>query len=242
MGETKKLISITQPDFFPWLGSIYKLVNVEEFVFLDHVRNRVSDGIWTKRVKIIQDKQPKWLSIPLKKIKGVEFVPINQMQIADDIDFASKHLKTIENNYKKAPFFVEVMPLIERWYSLSTKLIAERNIDFLLNLLSAWNIHVNYTFSSKLDFSSSSNELLIEIIKHVGGNEYLFGLGSISYLKPQLFEDANIRLVPQDYNHPTYNQINTEEFIPGLSCIDSLMNCGIKETKHLVCGENNSPR
>lgn len=234
MDKTKKLVAITQPDFFPWLGSIYKLVNVDEFVFLDHVANRVTDGIWTKRVKIIQNKEPKWLTIPLKKIKDTEFVPINEMQIADDKNFVDKHLKTIEINYKKAQYYNEIMPLVEKWYESSSQLVAERNISFLQTLRAAWNISSKVNFSSELKCHLSSNELLIEIIKKVEGTAYLYGSGSAGYLKPELFNQAGIELIAQNYTHPIYKQFNSDKFITGLSCLDALMNCGIIGTKELV--------
>ena len=186
-------------------------------------------------MKIFQNKQPAWLSVPLKKIRGVEFVPINEMQIAGDKNFTHKHLKTIENNYKKAPFFTEVMPFIESWYQFQSEFIIERNIHFLQNLLSSWNIAVKIYFSSKLDCHSTDNKLLIEIIEKVGGTEYLFGAGSVAYLKAKLFEEAGIKLIAQNYTHPIYDQFNAEQFTAGLSCIDALMNCGINGVKDLVC-------
>ena len=40
-------------------------------------------------------------------------------------------------------------------------------------------------------------------------------------------------IVFQDFQHPVYKQCSSETFIPGVSVIDMLFNCGVKETKRI---------
>jgi len=233
-GDAKTLVAITQPDFFPWLGSVYKLVNVDKFIFLDHVRNRIGDGIWTKRVKILENGTSRWLTVPLRKLDGAEFVPINRMLIAHEIPFKDKHLKSIRNAYGRTQFFSEVMPLVESWYDDPSPYIADRNMSFLRNLLKIWEISVEISLSSQLDCHESASALLVEIVQKVGGTAYLFGAGSAAYLESEVFQEAGIELRPQNYQHPRYPQPNSSTFFEGLSIIDALMNSGLAYTKALL--------
>ena len=53
-----------------------------------------------------------------------------------------------------------------------------------------------------------------------------------------VFTSNEINIVYQNYNLVGYSQINSNEFVPGLTIIDAMMNCGFKETRKLVLGEN----
>jgi len=224
------LVAITQPDFFPWLGSIEKIILADTFVFLDHVTNRPGDGLWTKRVKFLINQKPQWLTIPLKSDPEREFVPINEMHISYDSDFTQKHIASLTQNYKKAPYYEEVFPLIESCYESKFTKIVEFNLYFIQQLIHKAGINKHYHYSSQMQSQSKSNLLLIDLVKEVNGDAYLFGSGSINYLDPPLWKDAQIKLVPQNYVHPTYNQFNSKEFFPGLSIVDCLMNIGIGAT------------
>ena len=52
-----------------------------------------------------------------------------------------------------------------------------------------------------------------------------------------VFARAGIALLYQDYSHPVYPQQGAGEFVPGLSVIDALMNCGIEGTGKLLEGK-----
>src|SRR5205085_3184943 len=123
----QNIVAIHQPNFFPWLGFFNKMARADSFVLLDHTVNRPNDAIYTKRVTILNNNSEYWLTIPLLKPKGVEFVPINEMRINLGDKFAGKQLKTIELNYKKAPFFNDVFPLVTSFYDHPSELISERN-------------------------------------------------------------------------------------------------------------------
>ena len=230
---SKNMVAITQPDFFPWLGSIEKITGVDSFIFLDHVTNRPNDGIWTKRVKIIVNGEAQWIAVPLKKDKSREFVPINEMVIDQQKSFFNIQ-KTIQLNYSKHPFFADVFPLVEGFFTHASELIVERNIFFIKSLLERMNLSRPLLRSSEMKSTGINNELLIDLVKEVNGTDYLYGAGSVDYLDAELWKSNGIQLVAQEYSHPVYQQLRTKEFVPGLSIIDCLMNCGYEGTAALL--------
>jgi hypothetical protein len=234
----KNAVVITQPDFFPWIGSIEKLFIADSFVFLNHVTNRPGDGLWTKRVKLLMNRQPCWLGLPLKKDPFREFVPINEMIVADDGKCRIKVMSTIKNNYSKAPFFHDIYPLIESTVSFESDKICDINVHFILTLLKAFEITKKIFFSSDFEFDSTSNHLLIDIVKKVNGDAYIYGSGSLNYLDFDLWAENKINLIPQNHVHPVYSHFNSNEFFPGLSIIDVLMNLGIEGTKSIMRTKN----
>lgn len=227
-------IAIHQPNFFPWLGFFNKIYVADIFVYLNHVENNPRTAIYTKRVKLLVNKQEYWLTCPLKNEAGKVFIPINQMVIENPEKVKNKHLKTLELNYKRAPYFAETFPLVELFYNHPSNLISERNISIINSVCEALNISTKKIQSDALNINTSSNQLLIDIVKQLDGNCYIPGGGAQDYQDDDLFAKSGVKLHYQNFVHPSYKQFNSEDFVKGLSIIDCLMSVGIKETEKLV--------
>ena len=72
-----------------------------------------------------------------------------------------------------------------------------------------------------------------EIKRGYGATHYLSGIGAKDYYDNKPFEEANIKVLWQDFKHPVYPQLHGE-FIPYLSSIDLLFNCGIKKSREIL--------
>ncbi len=230
-----KVVAIHQPNFFPWLGYFDKLAKCDLFVFLDDVQLQKTGGGWVNRVKIAISGEPKWISCPVdRNYHG--YRAINESKYSDRSNWRNSILGTITNNYRKAPYFRQVFPWIEQLVFNSETNVAAYNIHAIKSIATAIGIDATkFRCSSELPHQGASNELLISIIKLVEGNAYLYGGGAQSYQDHLLFEKESIALVPQNYAPSVYPQWNVQEYVPGLSVIDSLMNIGVDGVKqHLI--------
>jgi hypothetical protein len=233
--NNKKIASIHQPDFMPWLGLFNKIARSDIFVVLDHVLNNPNDGSWFRRVRVIAGGQPHWITIPLVKPKDSVFVPINKMQIKiEDKKFVKKNLQTIYQNYSRTKYFKDVIYLIDDYFQDEEVLMGVRNMKFINKVCSKLNITTQFIYSSALNCEKKATELLVEICNKVGANVYLCGGGADGYQQDDLFAESNIKLIYNKFQHPVYDQANTNEFIPGLSIIDPLMNCGFEGVKQML--------
>ena len=80
------------------------------------------------------------------------------------------------------------------------------------------------------------------IANWVDSNSKVLDLGCgdgelLNYLKKEIFDDANIKVIFERFEHPTYNQIHGK-FIPNMSIIDLLFNEGGKAKKILEKSQN----
>jgi hypothetical protein len=156
------------------------------------------------------------------------------MEIDNPKFVGDKQLKTIELNYKKAPFFKETMPFVHAFYTSESPLIAERNMQFITSLCGAFGWQKEFLKSSDMDCVNSSTELLIEIVKKNNGTAYLSGDGAEGYQEDELYKQNGLDLAFMNFRHPSYPKFNTSEFIKGLSTVDALMNLGLEKTKNLL--------
>lgn len=232
-----KKVTIHQPDFMPWLGFFNKVKKADLFVVLDHTENNPRDSnFWGRRVTILSNKKELWYSIPLvKPEKGIVALPINEMQInLTNEKEINKRIQQIKQSYSKHEYFKEVFPLVEKYFSEESASLKKRNMAFIVEVMHKLDIDTEVVYSSDLDCKEKSTELLVEILKKVDGEVYLCGGGASGYQDDQLFEENNIALEYNNFNHPIYAQKKSESFVKGLSIIDALMNLGFEGVKEIL--------
>src|SRR5260221_8177357 len=106
-----KIVAIHQPTFFSWLGFYDKILRSDIFVLLDSVQFPKTGGFWVNRTKVLISGSEHWLTIPVNRnYTGMR--NINEMEINNSSPWQEKTIKTIDINYRKAPHFDEVFPII----------------------------------------------------------------------------------------------------------------------------------
>lgn len=228
------VVGIHQPNFFPWLGYFDKIVRADIFVVLDNVQFSKTGGTWSNRVKLLAGERPAWVTMPVvRAYRGVRL--LQEMEIDDRQPWRRKLLQTLRTYYARAEHFTTVFPELARLIEHDTPSLVEFNLRVILSLSRLLNIETGkIVLASALSAGGDATDLLVEIVRSVGGTTYLCGAGSSGYLEADKFERAGVRLVYQEFVHPTYLQRGTGDFIPGLSCIDALMHCGFHGTRALL--------
>ncbi len=221
-----KVVSIHQPSYFPWLGFLDKVAKSDIFVILDTVQ--LNAAAYQHR-NLFLDNQGKShiLTLPINK-KNYKDKSIKELELSNNI-WQKKHSKFIYFNYKKHPFFDEIYPLIEPIYQKEYKYLIDLLLDTLTISIESFSIKTELVIASELqEINTKKEDLVIDILKQVGAETYLSGNGAKSYQKEENFVSQGIKLEYQSFKHPTYQQINTNEFIEGMSCLDYLFNCGLQ--------------
>lgn len=231
-----KRVCIHQPDFLPYLGFFHRLLLVDTFIILDDVQFLRKGSGWHNRDKIKTPHGEKWLTIPVEK--GHCDRKINQVILSPDTEhWIPRNLNLLKENYGKAPYFDEYFPSIQEIYLRGFCEMLKLNMAFLSFFWNAFNIHIETVFSSNLNVSGTKNHRLINLIKAVDGEHYVSGMGAKAYLDEQLFVNEHITVEWQQFHHPVYPQLHGK-FIPNLSCIDILFNCGAQAQEILwACKE-----
>lgn len=240
---TRKVVAIHQPNFFPWLGFFDKLARSDVFILMDNVQYPKKGGGWGNRVQLIINGQAAWVTMPVvRSYHGTRL--IRDMQINDSTPWREKLLKAIQTNYARSPFFDQIFPLFENLVDNPTNNLANYNEAAIRATATALGLDASkLVLGSTLDVAGEATDLLISVTRAVGGTGYLCGGGADNYQENNKFVQARIGLIYQRFQHPVYPQINTSAFVPGLSILDALMNCGINGTRSLILkgGSGNAP-
>jgi hypothetical protein len=227
-----KTVVIHQPDFAPYLGFFQRFLQADLYLVLDHVQFVTGTSrSWMHRDKIKTPQGEHWLTLSVKR--AARGTPINQIELAVGTDWARDNLNLLAQNYRNAPHYRAIMPRVEALYASAPPLMADfnlRSIDMLAEML---DTPIPKVLSSTLDPQGSSNELLVDLLQKVGATHYLSGTGARAYMQPEIFEAAGIAVLWQKFEHPVYAQ-QFEGFIPYLSALDVLFNCGIEESRRIL--------
>ncbi|HRS53564.1 MAG TPA: WbqC family protein [Bacteroidales bacterium] len=226
------IVAIHQPNYIPWLGYFYKIIKSNVFVILDnvqYVKGTVANRNYIKN----RNGTPILLSVAVKMSEGWA-LNYNQIKIDYSQKWNFKHLNQIKDAYYKAPWFKYYFPIFEEILKTKYDTIAELNIRIIKYVINELNIKTQIKIASEIPkYMGEKNERNINIVKYFNGNVYLSGKGAAKYNEPEMFNKAGIQLIYSDFIHPQYKQINGN-FIPNLSIIDVLMNCGAEETRKLI--------
>lgn len=229
----ERVVAIHQPNFLPWLGYFDKLARCDVFVLLDSVQFPKKSGTWMNRVKLLVAGEPAWVTVPVvRAYHGLR--RIDEMQIDESRPWRRKLLATIEQGYRRAPYFDETMALVTEVVMTDSPLLVEYNEAGVRRLAAAVGLDAGRLVrSSSLGVTGAATDLLIEITQTLGGRSYLAGGGAGDYQEDEKFAAAGVALRYQAFKHPNYPQLSARPQ-PGLSIIDAMMHCGCDGTARLL--------
>jgi hypothetical protein len=219
-----------QPNLYPYGGFFAKAACVDEFIIVDTVQYVKKEYHNRNKIKF-SDGTAKWLSIPVKNAGRYKQL-IKDTEIDNSKDWRNSHLRTFELNYKKTPFFAEIFPLLEKLLSHEHSMLATYNIAFIREVFEYLKINVRLSIASGLNIYGTSTELIFNVCKAVNASVYVHGIHSLDYVDFKYLAENGVQSKIQYFIPPVYTQINGA-FIPNLSIIDVLFNCG-KESRTIL--------
>jgi hypothetical protein len=225
-------LAIHQPQYMPWTGYFHKMASVDCFIFLNDVQFKKNE--WQHRNRIRNANGSQWLSVPTTYKFPQK---INEVQVDFGQNWQKSHLHSLEASYGKTPFYKQYIPLFAELFCVPCSTIDRINMDSAKLIAGIMGITTEIFKTSDYEFKGESTERLVEICGHFRAKTYLAGAGGHDYMDLTLFEKAGIAVEFQEFHPPVYPQHwakSAEEFIPGLSAVDLIFNCGPESLKILM--------
>jgi hypothetical protein len=215
------LVGIHQPHYLPWARYFEKIAHSDVFIVLDNIQ--FNKNGWQNRNRIKTSSGSCVLTVPVLQHKNQN---LNDATIDSNQLWRKKHACSILQSYSKSPHFSTHAPFIESFYSCDWRTLNEANQSMLQYHIEQLGIQSKIVYASDLNVPGEATERLVNLIRAVGGTAYYSGAYALdAYLDKRLLDDAGIELKLQTWRPPVYNQLHGE-FIPDLSTLDMMMNCG----------------
>ena len=233
------ILAAHQLHYLPWLRYFHKIAHCDTFVVLDNIQ--FNKNGWQNRNKIKTVMGSAVLTVPViqKFQQSLADVRIDTKQ-----PWRRKHWGALQSNYRKAPHFKEHEEFFGRLYEREWERLNDLNYEILFYLLKTLGIKVKVVRSSELPLKGESSGRLVGICRNLGAGTYLTGAHAVQvYLDLKPFEEAGIALSHQEFECPAYPQLFPEAgFLPELSIVDLLFNCGPKSLEILLRGSPSKVR
>lgn len=217
-----------QPYLFPYIG-YFQLINaVDTFVIYDDV-NYIKQG-WINRNRILLNSKEHLITLNL--INSSSFKLINEIEKGSN---NIKVLKTIEQAYKKAPYFHVGFSVIEDILNVKENNLA-RFLEYSIRRLTLHlSIKTQIEVSSKLekDISKKGQDKVIDICKSMNASTYINAIGGQGLYSKEVFSQNHLELKFIKTNSINYHQFDNE-FVPWLSIIDVMMFNSTEEIKEML--------
>ena len=215
-------VVVLQPGYLPWLGFFDQLRRSDVFIYYDDVQYDTHG--WRNRNRIKTQQGPQWLTVPVRH-GGLGYQRIIDVEIDARTPWTRKHLASIRQAYARAPFLTRYMPAVEDVLSEPWRLLVDLDVALVRLMAESFGLRRRVERSSALGIEGERSERLVRICQHFGATKYVSGSAAKEYLDTGMFARHDIAVEWQDFAHPVYPQLHGD-FIPYLSALDLLLNCG----------------
>ncbi len=217
------IVTIHQPEHLPWLGFFDKMRQADVFVLLDTTQFAKDD--FQNRNRIKTKNGPAWLTVPVFK-SGLSTQEIVDVEICNDRPWWNRHKALLDESYRETPCFGKYKPFFDELYSRRWTKLAELNNEIIRFLAVQLGMKCRILTASELDVRErGGTNVNLAICRMLSADVYLSGKCGRDYLDESRFTEHGIKVRYQDFQHPVYPQ-RGGEFLPRMSAIDLLFNCG----------------
>lgn len=208
-----------QPYFFPYIGYFQLIAAADLFIMYDNIKY-VKKG-WINRNRMLLNNTDVIFSLPLKS--DSDYLNISQRIVSQDFK-RDKLLSQLKGAYRRAPYFEETIPVIEKIVECEDVNLFEYLHNSIIEICRHLSIETNIKRSSEIEIDHllKSQDKVLAICGAVGANTYVNAIGGMDLYSKDAFQEKGIELKFIQSKPFEYSQFSSP-FIPWLSIIDVMM-------------------
>ncbi len=217
-------IAVMQPYLFPYLGYFQLIRAVDVFVVYDDVAF-IQQG-WINRNRLKINGEARYFTVPLSDASSFRSIRDTQVAGAAYASFRRKFLATVDNVYRKAPFFAQTQGLLDQVLTPTCGSIADlaRNSIASVCAYLAMTTHLVPSSSAYGNNHLKRTERLVDLCRRENADTYINSIGGEELYSKSDFALAGIELQFLRSRLIEYPQVDGRPFVANLSIIDVLMN------------------
>ena len=212
-------LAIMQPYFFPYIGYFQLIDSVDKFIVYDNLKYTKKG--WIKHNHILVNGKTAVLSLSIKK--DSDFLDIRDRELSEDFR-SEKLLNQLRGAYRRAPYFTQTLPLIERVLNCGERNLFKYLHHSLIRTCEHLAITTRFTISSEIPINHElrNQDKVIAFCEELGADTYINPIGGRDLYSADEFRKRGITLKFLHSKPLVYPQPGVV-FTPDLSIIDVMM-------------------
>lgn len=227
------IVSSHQPHFFPWLGYFDKMAKANLFLINDIAQLELKSPMHRNRI-VDKNGTVRYINVSIEK-KGYMEKQNHEIELSNWEETQKSLRGIIRDCYIRSCCFTEIWPMIDELLSGNYKRLIDIDMATIELGRKCLNIDTPMFYQSSMHFhdGATTSEKLAEKLSSIHTKIYLSGTGGRKYMDLNDFSVRGIKVFYQSFSYPIYSQTFKGEFIPNLSFLDLIFNCGLKESREL---------
>ncbi len=212
-------LAIMQPYFLPYVGYFQLLAAVDQFIVYDNIQYTKKG--WINRNRLLQNGKDVLFSLPLKK--DSDFLDVCARELAPDFKRA-KLLQQFKGAYRKAPYYHETLPVLERILNYEDNNLFGFIHHSLIMLCQHLGIQTQILISSEIniDHDLKGQEKVLALCSACKADVYINAIGGKELYSKDIFKSQGLELQFIQAKPFEYAQFD-HPFVPWLSILDVMM-------------------
>jgi hypothetical protein len=212
-------LAIMQPYFLPYIGYFQLIGAVDVFVVYDNIKYTKKG--WINRNRLLRDGKDAMFSLPLRK--DSDSLDVRARELAADFD-RDKLLNQFKVAYARAPYFVQIYPLLERIVRCDARNLFRYLHHSILCVCEHLGLTTEIRISSDvaIDHRLKAQDKVLALCEQTGADTYINASGGVALYARDEFRARGIELQFIRSMPFEYPQLGGE-FVPWLSIIDVMM-------------------
>jgi len=160
---------------------------------------------------------------------------IADVEICDDTDWRTRHLRSVRQLYAHAPYLQPHLKALEEIYARRHRTLAALNVDLIRHLWVALKVPTKLHLQSELGVGGQGSDLLANVCEMLKADTYLALTVAAKYIDPETLGARRLELALATFRPPVYPQL-WGTFRYNVSTLDLVLNCGPKARDIILAG------
>jgi hypothetical protein len=212
-------LAIMQPYFLPYIGYFQLIAAVDAFIVYDNIKYTKKG--WINRNRMLLNGKDAMFSLPIRK--DSDSLDVVERELAADFDH-SKLLNQFRGAYARAPYFMQIFPLLERIVCCEERNLFRYLHHAIIELCVHLGIETEILISSSIaiDHDLRAEDRVLALCRAQGADVYINAIGGMELYDRNVFRAKGLELRFLRTKPFEYAQFGTP-FVPLLSIVDVMM-------------------
>lgn len=218
-------LGIMQPYLFPYLGYFQLIQTVDLHIIYDDVT--YIKGGWINRNRILgSNGKPQTFTLPVAGASSNQTIDALELDQQKRGYFLKKFLKSLQQNYRKAPYLDETLEVVTRSFEVDNNSLSDligTSIKVCADYMSITTEIVSHSRPYQ-NQELSGQDRVLDFCRQTNASAYINAIGGMELYDKEVFRESGITLHFLKPEINTYQQFS-DDHTPYLSVLDVMMFC-----------------